>query len=114
MVELHADFLAGWLLGREGLLTTKSFQGFARFLFSLGDTFFGTALHHGTPRQRLNAMAAGWVFGSSGKVVGTNPPRNLKLLRVKVNQRSVESAFDVGQVILADYLGGCTSDECNF
>jgi hypothetical protein len=114
MIELHADFLAGWVLGHEKLLTTKDFQGFTRFLFSLGDTFFGTAYHHGTPRQRLNAMAAGWTFGSSGKVVGFNPRNNLESLRVSIDHRTIKSAFDVGQVILMDYLGGCTSDECYF
>jgi hypothetical protein len=116
IIELQADFLGGWLLGRKGLLTTAKFQGFARFIFSLGETFFGTAVHHGTPRQRLNAMAAGWVFGRDGTILnGVDVDGMLEQLHVDARRfQSVDVAFAVGEATIADFFEGCDNDECQF
>ena len=60
-LELHADFLAGWVIGREvkkGNYTTSVEDG-ARELFRLGSTDFTSPTFHGTPEQRLRASKAG-------------------------------------------------------
>lgn len=116
ILELHADFMGGWLLGRKGLLTTTTFQGFSRYLFSLGETFFGTRVHHGTPRQRLNAMAAGWIFGRDGTILNAaDVPGLLEQLHVDRHKfQSIEVAFVVGEATIKDFFGDCDSDECHF
>ena len=37
LIELHADFMAGWTCSTLGLLTTSSFGGFSKRVFTDGD-----------------------------------------------------------------------------
>lgn len=61
-LELHADCMAGWYLerSRRGRL---NIQPFARSLYEKGDFHYWSRSHHGTPRQRMTAMIAGYKAG---------------------------------------------------
>jgi hypothetical protein len=63
LIELHADFLAGYYFSRTGR-TEKSLIVFAQSLFSKGDYEFNDPQHHGTPDQRVAAMRSGYANGS--------------------------------------------------
>jgi hypothetical protein len=63
LIELHADFLAGYYFSRTGR-TEKSLVTFGESLFSKGDYEFNDRQHHGTPQQRVAAMRAGYGAGS--------------------------------------------------
>lgn len=56
--ELQADYLAGWYLGNRWIYTDTraAFQSF----FEMGDYQFNSPNHHGTPKQRLSAIKAGF------------------------------------------------------
>jgi hypothetical protein len=62
--ELHADFLAGWYLGRRKGVTAADVEGFARPLFENDARKAGDASaepdHHGSVEQRLDAILAGF------------------------------------------------------
>lgn len=58
--ELHADFLAGYYLGRKSYFLPTDIRGFANSLFEKGDHAFWSREHHGTPHERVNAMVAGF------------------------------------------------------
>lgn len=63
-MELHADFLAGWYMGVKAALGTwVVVENLARSPFSKGDYEFNNPNHHGTPDQRVAAMAAGFRLG---------------------------------------------------
>jgi hypothetical protein len=113
-LELHADFMAGWILARTKLLSANGFGGFAKFLYSLGDLFYETGGHHGSPRQRLNLMSAGWSFGSTGLIVSDYATAGAKRRKLKLINSSPTSAFKLGQLVVSDFIGGCTTDECWF
>jgi len=71
LAELHADFLAGWWLGGFNLMTNGwgiNPNSAGRSVFNKGDFEFNSPQHHGTPQQRLTAMAAGYQLS-----VGSNP-----------------------------------------
>jgi hypothetical protein len=63
LVELHADFLAGYYLGRSRVHSKEHVQIFAQSLFSKGDYDFNNQGHHGTPTQRVRAMNQGYDTG---------------------------------------------------
>jgi|1186.fasta_scaffold247300_2 hypothetical protein len=65
LVELHADYIAGFYLGRDGSHSREHVQAFARSLFSKGDFNFNSRQHHGTPQQRVQAMTVGYDTGAS-------------------------------------------------
>jgi hypothetical protein len=56
--ELQADYLAGWYLGNRWIYTDvrAAFEAF----FQMGDYQFNSPNHHGTPKQRLAAIQAGF------------------------------------------------------
>lgn len=60
-MELHADFLAGWFLGKKNRVKPIKIEGFAKSLFEKGDFNFWHPLHHGTPNERVNAMMIGYA-----------------------------------------------------
>ena len=66
--ELHADYLAGYYLGKEGL-SIAQVEVFARSLFELGDYNFWHPDHHGTPQERVQAMVAGFMTGKHNRSV---------------------------------------------
>ena len=65
LIELHADFLAGYYFSRTGR-TEKSLVTFGESLFSKGDYDYNDRQHHGTPKQRVAAMRAGYGAGRYG------------------------------------------------
>jgi hypothetical protein len=65
LVELHADFIAGFYFGRDRSYSRQSVETFARSLFSKGDYNFNNPQHHGTPQQRVDAMSRGYDLGIS-------------------------------------------------
>jgi hypothetical protein len=62
LIELHADFLAGYYFQRTGR-TEKSLVVFGESLFSKGDYEFNDRQHHGTPEARVASMRAGYSNG---------------------------------------------------
>jgi hypothetical protein len=62
LIELHADFLAGYYFSRT-TRTEKSLVSFGESLFAKGDYEFNDRQHHGTPQQRVAAMRAGYSNG---------------------------------------------------
>lgn len=65
--ELHADFLAGFYLGRRKAEHRQlDLREVGRELHALGDTNYTSRQHHGTPEERVGALAAGFRFGSQG------------------------------------------------
>jgi hypothetical protein len=65
VVELHADFLAGYYFGRDRSHSRQQVEVFAASLFSKGDYDFNDPNHHGTPQQRVQAMRRGYDIGES-------------------------------------------------
>jgi hypothetical protein len=68
-LELHADFLAGYFAGKHKL-EMPSFPAavFATTLFSFGENQFGDPNHHGTQRERGDAVVAGFDAGYRAKL----------------------------------------------
>lgn len=61
MVELHADYLAGYYLGRRGYVPKEDVGLFARSLYTAGDPEgYYDMPDHGTGDQRVAAMLAGY------------------------------------------------------
>ena len=58
--ELHADYMAGYYLGRKAYLVPSGVENFAKSLFEKGDYNFTSPQHHGTPEQRVAALQAGY------------------------------------------------------
>ncbi|WP_262299027.1 neutral zinc metallopeptidase [Microvirga sesbaniae] len=66
-VELHADFLAGFCLGRMNVsFDTGRAVELTNAWARLGDKFFGNCNHHGTADQRLSCLLAGFNLSQSG------------------------------------------------
>jgi hypothetical protein len=65
LMELHADFLAGYYLGRSQAHSKEHVGIFAQSLFSRGDYDYNGQTHHGTPDQRVRAMNKGYDIGAS-------------------------------------------------
>lgn len=64
LVELHADFLAGWALPQAWWITKIGDLGVAaQQFFALGDVDLNSHVHHGTSLQRQTIMAAGYTWG---------------------------------------------------
>ena len=65
-MELHADLLAGYYFAASGR-TERSLRVFADSLFEKGDYHFNSPGHHGTPKQRVNAMMYGYRLAEQGQ-----------------------------------------------
>jgi hypothetical protein len=61
-MEPHADYLAGWYIGRRGdvKLDSKTFHELVDAIFLAGDTDFGDKTHHGEPDFRAVMVRAGY------------------------------------------------------
>lgn len=81
LVELHADFLAGFYFGRDGARSNDSITSFADSLFSRGDYNFNDPSHHGTPNQRVSAMRAGYSVGLTNVSITTAAERGAEVVR---------------------------------
>ena len=62
--ELTADFIAGWYIGRLGLLSAHEANEMAMAMFIKGDFFKGSAQFHGEPSHRYTMTMKGYAFGS--------------------------------------------------
>lgn len=61
LIELHADFLAGFYLAKRGdLYQPKQLAGLGPAWESLGDSNYTSPMHHGTSEQRIAAIEAGF------------------------------------------------------
>jgi hypothetical protein len=58
--ELHADYMAGYYLGRKSHFLQTNIANFADSPFEKGDYAFWSQTHHGTPQERVAAMVAGF------------------------------------------------------
>lgn len=66
--ELHADFLAGWCLGRGGYTDEAGIDHAANRMYAQGDTEGNDPNHHGTPHQRYAALLRGFFVGRNNQV----------------------------------------------
>lgn len=72
--ELHADFVAGWYLGRKqvaGTLNINMIQ-FAGSLWSLGDFAYNNPGHHGEPSERVWWMNSGWGLAFQNPLINAS------------------------------------------
>lgn len=81
LTELHADYLAGYYLGRDRSHSIDQVLAFARSLFSHGDYNFNSPRHHGTPTQRVLAMGQGYLAGYQNVDLATAARRGADLVR---------------------------------
>ena len=66
LVELHADFLAGYFVGQLKLeRPTITLKFFGKKLYGMGSYNSSSPDFHGTPAERLSAAEAGAAFASS-------------------------------------------------
>ncbi|MBK1667578.1 hypothetical protein CKO28_05970 [Rhodovibrio sodomensis] len=64
LMELHADYLAGWYLGTKSSYgSSLDIAGIARSLYEKGDSNFNSPPDHGRPIQRVKSMEAGFLLG---------------------------------------------------
>lgn len=63
LIELHADFIAGYYMGRRRQFSSDRIAVFARSLFAKGDYSYNDPDHHGTPEQRFDALKRGYEVG---------------------------------------------------
>lgn len=59
-IELHADYLAGFYMGKKGLITKGKLSSFADEFYNRGDYEFYDSDHHGTPEERRCAFLEGY------------------------------------------------------
>lgn len=64
-MELQADYMAGWYMRHAKSSYGLDISGFARSLWQKGDYNFRDPTHHGTPTQRVGAMAEGFNNNTS-------------------------------------------------
>ncbi len=62
LLELHADFLSGYYMGKSGLYTEDGLKAFGESLYEKGDIALWDETHHGTPQQRYRAMMGGYRY----------------------------------------------------
>lgn len=65
-MELHADYLAGYYMGRRAEFSADRIEVFARSVFAKGDYNYNDPAHHGTPDERFGTMKAGYETGLAG------------------------------------------------
>ena len=58
--ELHADYLAGFYVGKKGVIENNKLNSFANEFYFLGDTDFDDPDHHGTSEERRCAFLEGY------------------------------------------------------
>ena len=69
LVELHADYIAGFYLGRIKLKNARLSVSVARPLMdALGDLAVDDKDHHGAPEERVTAANEGFKVGREGQI----------------------------------------------
>jgi hypothetical protein len=68
LLELHADYFAGYHLARrKAEYPSLNVQGAGSLIDSIGDTAYTSPQHHGTSEERVAAIEAGYALGRKGK-----------------------------------------------
>jgi hypothetical protein len=67
LLELHADLLAGYYMGRKVGTSTTRLRVLQQALLQFGDFNHQDPRDHGTPGQRVAALDKGYEFSLSGK-----------------------------------------------
>jgi hypothetical protein len=75
--ELHADFMAGWFIAVRGIFRPQNPNQAWISISEKGDYEFFDEGHHGTPQERAEAFATGFLLLSQGKVVSSANAYNL-------------------------------------
>lgn len=65
VMELQADCVAGYHLGRFANASEEEIKKFSNSLFSKGDYAFNDPSHHGTPVSRTEIMTFGYKLGAA-------------------------------------------------
>jgi hypothetical protein len=69
LLELHADYLAGYYLGLKRLRSGEiDIKAFLDSLYLRGDMDFNSPTHHGTPMQRKQVMLDGYKIGLTNNI----------------------------------------------
>ena len=70
-LELHADFLAGFYIGKLNSINETEVNSSIRQFYSSGDYKFNDPNHHGTPEERGCAFLQGFKFAQSNNNVNS-------------------------------------------
>jgi len=65
--ELHADYLAGWFIALRGIFRLQDPNRAWISIASKGDYNFFEKGHHGSPQERAEAFAAGYLLLANGR-----------------------------------------------
>jgi hypothetical protein len=63
LLELHADYLAGWFMSKKGDVLVTGLEPVVDALFSRGEYAFNDPSHHGTKADRFTAALQGFLQG---------------------------------------------------
>jgi len=90
--ELHADYLAGWYLGRKDRIKRQRIERFAKSVYEKGDKYFWAPQSHGKPEERVAAVLAG--FGSADSDLNDAYKKGQRLIRQEnIDRKQLELAF---------------------
>jgi predicted metalloprotease len=92
-LELHADYAAGFYLGRRGLHSFDNIFVFVRTLLSNADYNYNRRSDHGTPMQRAWAMELGYEAGKTDIDVQTAMFAGVSLVRKVPRAEDVQSCL---------------------
>jgi hypothetical protein len=67
--ELHADFLAGYYLGRSGEFAADRIQQASLVTYRFGSYQYANTVFHGTPGQRAAAIEKGYRAATDGTAI---------------------------------------------
>ncbi len=59
--ELHADFMAGWYMGKKKYLSSQEVLQIGKSFYEMGDYDYFNLQHHGTKDERLFAFYSGFL-----------------------------------------------------
>jgi hypothetical protein len=65
-VELHADLIAGYYMGKRGDADANRVRSFSLALYSRTDYYYTDPNFHGAPGQRLAAVDTGYLWAKQG------------------------------------------------
>jgi hypothetical protein len=65
-MELHADFIGGYYIGKKKGLSEQHLRAFSSQIYELGDYSYRNPATHGSPGQRAAAVEKGYRTASEG------------------------------------------------
>jgi hypothetical protein len=68
-LELHADFIGGYYMGRRKEFTADRIAKFSAVLYGMGDYLYKDPLTHGSPGQRSAAAEKGYRLALEGNTI---------------------------------------------